>query len=69
MKYFFLSINITKVKSSEKYESLRKKYSSQKDTPHSELLLRNILNHKTSPSGHTGRIQKKESTNTVKPRL
>ena len=39
----------------------------QKDTPHSELLLRTVLNHITSPSGHSQRFQKNESTNTVSP--
>lgn len=38
-----------------------------KDTPHSELLLRIILNHRTSPSGHDIRCQKNESIAIVRP--
>jgi len=33
----------------------------EKDTPHSLLLLSTVLNHKTSPSGHTRRRQNIES--------
>lgn len=33
----------------------------EKDTPHSLLLFSTTLNHKTSPSGHTGRPQNMES--------
>jgi len=37
----------------------------KKDTPHSLLLLSTVLNHKTSPSGHTGRPQNIESMTTL----
>lgn len=36
-----------------------------KDTPYSELRFNIVLNHKTSPSGHKIRFQKKESITTV----
>ena len=37
-----------------------------KDTPQLELLLRTVLYHRTSPSGHRNLLQNMESTETVK---
>ena len=37
-----------------------------KDTPQLELLLRTVLYHRTSPSGHRNLLQNMESTEIVK---
>lgn len=47
---------------------MRYKSNVLKDTPQSELLLRNVLNQNTSPSGQSNLPQNIESIATVRPR-